>query len=582
MRDLTWIGMTLVALGGVAACTNDAKIAAQGENSVGGAGAPQAGSSVGASSNATGGTPSVGGTSASQAGGSVGGTSSAIGGSTASMGGSLGGTSGATGGSAPSMGGSLGGTSGATGGSTASMGGSLGGTSGATGGSAPSMGGSLGGTSSATGGSTASMGGSLGGTSSATGGSTASYAGAAGTTVVRSNVPPDTNPDISDTDYAPFIEGVNRFGLELSQAYTDTKGDAQANYIFSPSSAQVALAMLYGGAVGAAATAMQSTLHDQLPAGKYHVATNRMMRELQSRAYVGKDTKGNDVRIELDYANSLWADYSVGLKNPFLDLLSQNYDTGVRRLNFILQPEPSRQSINAWVAQKTNNKILDLLTAADVDSATRIVLVNALYFYGSWEGWFDPAMTSDQVFHNAAGSDVTVQAMHRTEPLMYKAGANYEVVQLPYTQKHLRFTLVLPQAGAFETVRSSVSQAFLAAASTGLASTNVALALPKFSMTTGQMNLNDALKQLGLATIFATPGFSGISDTPLTVNTVVQKAFIGADEFGTEAAASTAVSLSGALPQVTVVTVNRPFLFFIQDETGLVLFSGWVVDPTKH
>jgi serpin B len=539
MRHSTWIAMTLVAVGSVAACTNAANIASQNQQG-------NIGGNSASTSNGTGATPSIGGTSASND-TSVGGATPTTGGSTASQASS-----------------SIGGASNATGGSTASAGSGVGGTTHATGGSTASQAGS-----------------SVGGTTNATGGSTAS-AGSTGVTVLRSSVSTDTNPNISDTDFAAFIDGVNTFGLELSQAYVATDGSAQSNGVFSSSSAQVAMAMLYGGAVGATATAMQSALHDQLPAGEYHIATNRMMRALQSRAYTGKDSHGNDVRIELDYANSIWSDYTIGIKTPFLDLLSRDYDSGMRRVNFIQQPEPSRIAINDWVAQKTNDKIIDLLTSADVNSSTRVVLVNALYFYGSWSTWFDPAYTSDQTFHSLAGSDVTVQTMRKTESLPYKAGSNYQVVQLPYTQGHLHFTLVLPQAGAFETVRSSVSQTFLAAATSDLSSTQVALALPKFSITTGQMNLNNALKKLGLSVIFSAPDFSGISDMSLVVNTVVQKAFIGADEFGTEAAASTAVSMSGSVPTVTPVTVDRPFLFFIQDETGLVLFSGQVVDPTKH
>ena len=54
------------------------------------------------------------------------------------------------------------------------------------------------------------------------------------------------------------------------------------------------------------------------------------------------------------------------------------------------------------------------------------------------------------------------------------------------------------------------------------------------------------------------------------------------DEEGTEAAAATAamVFAMGRPPSVNV-SVDRPFLFLIQDlETGAVLFVGRVLDPS--
>jgi len=67
------------------------------------------------------------------------------------------------------------------------------------------------------------------------------------------------------------------------------------------------------------------------------------------------------------------------------------------------------------------------------------------------------------------------------------------------------------------------------------------------------------------------------------ISDVFQQAFIGVDEAGTEAAAATAVALTGtsAPTDIGELNVDRPFLFFIHDLNGVVLFSGQVVDPTQ-
>ena len=109
--------------------------------------------------------------------------------------------------------------------------------------------------------------------------------------------------------------------------------------------------------------------------------------------------------------------------------------------------------------------------------------------------------------------------------------------------------------------------------------------MPKFKIETPQMPLTQSLQALGMSIAFGPyADFSGISIVdPVAISRVIQKAFIGVDEDGTEAAAATAVVLDGLaiVKDPIPVAFDRPFLFFIQDKTGLALFAGHVVDPTQ-
>jgi serpin B len=70
----------------------------------------------------------------------------------------------------------------------------------------------------------------------------------------------------------------------------------------------------------------------------------------------------------------------------------------------------------------------------------------------------------------------------------------------------------------------------------------------------------------------------------LFISDVVHEAWISADEAGTEAAAATAVIMSlTAAPQDPVLfSVDRPFIFVLQDiGTQSILFMGRVVDPSS-
>ena len=399
--------------------------------------------------------------------------------------------------------------------------------------------------------------------------------------LARSEVAPDTTPDISDTDYAAFIASANEFGLDLAQETVKLGAlDKTKNAVFSPISALTALSMAYAGAEGNVEAAMKVALHDELAAEQYHVAQNRLMRELQSYNYSGLNPEGKEVSVEVAPANSLWAEKTVGIKTPFLDTLSSEYDAGVYLVDFKTAAESARLKINGWVEDKTNDKIKDLLQSGDVDSSTRFVLVNALYLYANWMNLFMKESTSNGTFTNLAGDSVTVSMMHQTESMLYRSADNYEVVQIPYVNGQLHLTVVVPKSGQFEAVRGAVTADWLSEANSGLVAERVALGMPKFKIETAQIKLIPALGALGLFEAGRT--ITGISDEAVGISDVIQKAFIGTDEAGTEAAAATAVMLAGGVPSEPVyLTLDRPFLFFIQAESGLVLFSGHVVDPTK-
>jgi len=70
----------------------------------------------------------------------------------------------------------------------------------------------------------------------------------------------------------------------------------------------------------------------------------------------------------------------------------------------------------------------------------------------------------------------------------------------------------------------------------------------------------------------------------LYVSDVVHKAYVDVNEEGTEAAAATAIMMTGkGLAEedpVPVFRADHPFIFLIQDnETGMILFLGRVSNP---
>ncbi|HKU37204.1 MAG TPA: serpin family protein [Polyangiales bacterium] len=400
----------------------------------------------------------------------------------------------------------------------------------------------------------------------------------------RSSISADTAPAVGDADYATFIAHLNEFGLDLGQAMAPGNDLTKSNLIYSPLSAAVALHMTYAGAKGRTAEEMKTVLGDSFAPGVFHTASNKLARELKSRVTSRPDSGGNVHKIELNLVDALWVDRTVVLQDAFLDVLSRDYDSGVTKVDFIHAFEPARMDINAWVAKQTKDRIQDLLPQGSITDLTRLVLVNALYFYGSWLTPFVHDLTRDEDFTPLSGAAKRVPTMHAELRLPYRMGDGLEVAELPYEGNALRMTVVLPAPGRFEAVRAQISAAWLDQTVANLQPKLLSVSLPKFKLTVGSFSLKAGLQALGMEQAFTDQAdFSGItSSTSCSISDVVQKAFIAVDENGTEAAAATGVivgTTSVPVDPPVPFKVDRPFIFFIRDTSGTVLFSGQVVDP---
>ena len=108
--------------------------------------------------------------------------------------------------------------------------------------------------------------------------------------------------------------------------------------------------------------------------------------------------------------------------------------------------------------------------------------------------------------------------------------------------------------------------------------------MPKFEFDS-EFSLAETLAAMGMPAAFSSADFSGMEGTyNLFISNVMHKAFVSVDEYGTEAAAATAVIVVGAAPPSDEVTLNIdcPFIFLIRDiETGSVLFVGRVLNPNE-
>jgi len=290
-------------------------------------------------------------------------------------------------------------------------------------------------------------------------------------------------------------------------------------------------------------------------------------------------------QVKLSVANSLWPQQDYKLLKSFLSLVREHYGASVTPLDFRAS-EPARKMINIWVEDKTNQKIKDLIPGGVLSAATRLVLVNAIYFKGNWTSPFKAEETKEQPFRLQSGQTVQAPLMFQQKHLSYAEDDELQSLELPYAGDDLFMIVLLPRkADGLASLESSLSPANLAKWTQAMSSSDVKVYLPKFKMTC-RFSLNDTLKAMGMSNAFdqAQADFSGMDGSRnLFISAAVHKAFVEVNEQGTEAAAATGIAMGlTALPRRPIeFRADHPFIFLIRERsTGSILFIGRVTHPT--
>jgi serpin B len=378
---------------------------------------------------------------------------------------------------------------------------------------------------------------------------------------------------LAANDVAP---GMNRFAAAAYRQLAQNTG----NLILSPFSISTALSMLLDGARGQTAAGIGATL-DQMHTGPgYHAAVAALAAELTKQA----NLDGNQLAI----ANGLWVQDGLPLESPFEQTIRTLYQAPLTPLDFHAHAEEARQQINAWTAQHTNDRIRDLFAPGSIESATRLILTSAIYFYGKWALPFDPAATRTEPFQLGEGRTLDAKFMHQKADFLYGETPDAQMLEMKYQGTPLALDIVLPKAtnglAGLPELERSLNADMLAASFSALASRKVEAVIPKFRAESA-FSLRDMLSHMGMQDAFGgAADFSGISGRrDLFVGDVVHKAFVDVSEQGTEAAAATGVKMRmlAMRPRPeTVFRADHPFAFFIRDtSSGVILFEGRLLQP---
>ncbi|MEM9188793.1 MAG: serpin family protein [Myxococcota bacterium] len=369
-------------------------------------------------------------------------------------------------------------------------------------------------------------------------------------------------------------EGNAAFAFDLYQRLRSTEG----NFAYSPASISLALAMTYGGAEGETEDAMAQGLR---LAGVPEAQVHEGFASLLAR------WNGAQSDYELRVANRLFGEQTLTWHDAYIGLTRDSYGAALEPVDYKNNPSAVREHINGWVEEQTENRIQDLLPPPAVNSDSRIILTNAIYFKGQWLMPFDEENTEAAPFRLAGGSEVEAQLMTQTEELAFGEVDGAKILRLPYVGEELEMVLALPsEPGGLSAIEANLSAATLAEWTNATRRQRTQVFLPRFKIDPAEATtLKRHLEEMGMAVAFSdSADFGGMTNEPLKISQVFHKAFVEVNEEGTEAAAATAVVMmrGGGMPtQPAVFRADHPFLFFIRDtRDDTILFIGRVANPS--
>jgi serine protease inhibitor len=247
------------------------------------------------------------------------------------------------------------------------------------------------------------------------------------------------------------------------------------NYMFSPLSIKMALAMAATGADGATKDEILNT-----------VRIENLDEFNKSAAQLINEYAEND-KVKLNIANSLWlnTDYykSVDFASTFKDTIEKYYQADSEKVT----NADAVKTINDWVDKKTNGKITKLIEDPDFLA----YLVNAIYFKGEWAKQFDEGTTAKAAFTDRNGKETELEFMNQTGYFDYYEDGYCQMIRLPYRDGKTSMYVALP-AGRDVDLDDGIAN---------MKSTRVKLSLPKFK-TEFSIKLIDTLKSMGVTAAF--------------------------------------------------------------------------------
>lgn len=354
------------------------------------------------------------------------------------------------------------------------------------------------------------------------------------------------------------------------------------NVFFSPLSISMSMGLVYLGARGDTAEEMYKFLGyeaQKLEPTDVHSGYKQIMGMITLPSVPQSTT----ATYTLETANAMLVERGYDILQAFKDNGKKYYDAAVESVSFSSHPESALDSVNGWVAWKTHNKITKILNEP-LDPLTKVFLLNAVYFKGSWKYRFDQRLTMPDTFYNNGQIPKTVPMMKQKRKLNYgfiNQISGY-ALELPYVGSDIKLLLLLPEKrDGLQQMESLLTNSLVEEIASNLREVTVQVTLPRFNLEE-EYDMVSVLKSMGMNSLFdaSQVDLTGISPRKgLYITKILHKSVVEVNEEGSEAATVTGVAAGVRTggPLIPHFTADHPFIFFIRHTpSNSLLFVGRV------
>lgn len=357
------------------------------------------------------------------------------------------------------------------------------------------------------------------------------------------------------------------FGFRLFAEVS--RKESERNILISPLSVSLALSIVYNGARGKTRQAIAKTLQvDEMKPDELNQGNASLLASLTDP----------DPRVRIIVANALWADKEVRFKQTFLTN-TMLYGAEIANLDF--HSSDAVDAINNWVSRKTHGRIPAIADESVLGAV--LMILNAVYFKGTWKRAFEKSDTREETFILPGGVEKKHPMMFQRGLYRYHRGRGFQAVSLPYGYGRVSMYVFLPDGeldGFYKTLGLKNWNRWMPR----FRKMEGTVGMPRFKMEYSA-DLEEVLMAMGMGVAFdeKRADFGDMAkDIRIWIDKIRHKTYLRVDERGSEAAAATEVVLEKEEPPEETFTmiVNRPFFLAIRDnETGAMLFMGSITDP---
>lgn len=280
-----------------------------------------------------------------------------------------------------------------------------------------------------------------------------------------------------------------------------------------------------------------------------------------------------DKKTKLSIANAIWLRSGFTAKPDYLKTNADYFKAYIKTMDFGQPWAPD--TINDWAKRNTNGLIPKVLNELDGDLV--VLLMNTVYFKGTWVSRFNKESTKEADFKNEQGQYVKVNMMSCKSTFDYTRDDVAQYLDMPYGNKAFSMTVILPNENkTTDDVLNQLNTTQLSAILGKMQPTETNVFFPRFKVK-NKFELIPMLDAMGIKKAFTSlADFSRMCNSSVYIDFVKHDTYVEVTEEGTEAAAVTTIGFRyTSIPQENYFVANKPFVFLIREKsTGIILFIG--------